>query len=162
MGATVRFHLGAGDKYWPGYINVDLYGDQDVIYDCRRMHAFETDYADEIHAIHYVEHVSRLSLENMLCEWHRVLKPGGRVAIEVPCLDKIAKMIVAGEKNLRLTLLGLFGDPRDQKPDMMHQWCYSGAELCEALSQCGFKDMKVMEPHYHIPMRDMRVEAVKP
>jgi len=73
MGKPLRLHLGAGDKYWPGYVNVDAHGDQDVTYDCRRLFAFESDSVDEIHAIHFVEHVPRLQLEKMLADWHRVL-----------------------------------------------------------------------------------------
>ena len=158
----VRLHLGAGDKFWPGYVNIDSHGDQDELYDCSRLYKFETDSADEIHAIHFVEHVPRLRVENMLIDWHRVLKPGGKVCIEVPCLDKIAKMIVNKEKNIRLTLLGLFGDPRDARPDMMHQWAYTAEEMTDVLLQCGFADVQVKDPHYHIPMRDMRIEATKP
>lgn len=162
MGKPLRLHLGAGDKYWPGYVNVDAHGDQDVTYDCRRLFAFESDSVDEIHAIHFVEHVPRLQLEKMLADWHRVLKRGGKVCVEVPSLDKIAQHIVNGEKNMRLTVLGIFGDPRDMRPDMMHQWSYTAGELIEALQGCGFDDAREVEPHYHIPIRDMRIEATKP
>ena len=151
----------AGEKYWPGWTNVDAYAETDVQSDCRRL-PFETDAATEIHCIHGLEHVPRLEVENMLLDWHRVMRPGARLAIEVPCLDKMAALITAGEKNLRLTLLGIFGDPRDPKPGMMHAWAYTKAELCTILEQCGFDDVKVMEPKFHIAARDMRVEARKP
>ena len=35
-------------------------------------------------------------------------------------------------------------------------------EMTELLLQCGFKDVRVMDPHFHHVPRDMRVEAVKP
>ncbi len=123
---------------------------------------FMTDFADELWAIHLLEHLHRGDASNVLTEWFRVLKPGGLLVLELPCLDKIAKLIVAGEKNIRLTLLGLYGDPRDGKPDMMHQWCWGEAELTEALSSVGYQDIKFMEPIFHIPERDMRIEAHKP
>lgn len=157
----MRLHLGSGDKHWPGWVNVDAYGEPDVISDCRKL-PFGPDQADEIQSIHFIEHVPRLELENMLMDWHRVMKPGAKLAIEVPCLDKMAALIVAGEKNLRLTLLGIFGDPRDPKPGMMHAWAYTKAELSAALEQCGFTDIQVKEPIFHMPARDMRLEAVKP
>jgi ubiquinone/menaquinone biosynthesis C-methylase UbiE len=157
----MRLHLGCGEKHWPGFVNVDAHGDPDVISDCRKL-PFDADYADEIHSIHFVEHVPRLDLENMLVDWHRVLKPGGKLVIEVPCLDKMAQHIVNGEKNLRLTLLGIFGDPRDKKPGMLHAWAYTKAELSEAVLQCGFNKVEVMEPKFHLESRDMRLEAVKP
>ena len=157
----VRLHIGCGDKKWPGFVNVDAHGDPDVVSDCRKL-PFETDYADDIHSIHFVEHIDRMQVPNMLADWHRVLKPGGRVVIEVPCLDKIAQNIIDGAKNMRLTTLGIFGDPRDPRPAMMHRWAYTKKELADVVEQAGFKDVKVEEPAFHIAARDMRVTAVKP
>jgi predicted SAM-dependent methyltransferase len=157
----MRLNIGCGDKHWPGWVNCDAYGDPDVQTDCRRL-PFEADYADEIVAIHFVEHIPRLEVENMLFDWHRVLKPGGKLTIEVPCLDKMAKMIVDGEKNLRMTLLGIFGDPRDPKPGNMHQWSYTRYELNDILIKCGFADVTEVWPKFHVQQRDMRFEAVKP
>ena len=156
----VRLHIGSGDKHWPGFVNVDAYGDPDVLTDCRRL-PFDRDYADEIHSIHFVEHIPRLEVDQMLYDWYRVLRSGGYIAIEVPCLDKIAANVIAGEKNMRLTSLGIFGDPRDPKPGMMHHWCYTKKELVEILEQVGFKMVGVEEPHFHMAARDMRVTGVK-
>ena len=157
----MRIQCGSGDKIWPGFINCDLHAEADINTDCKRL-PFEADSADEIHAIHFVEHIPRMELENMLIDWHRVLKRGGKVVIEVPSMNKIAKLIVNGEKNIRLTMLGIFGDPRDPKPGMMHQWAYTKEELTESLMQCGFDKVDVMEPVFHHPQRDMRLEAIKP
>lgn len=157
----LRIHIGCGEHIWPGWVNCDLHAEADVSTDGRKL-PFDSDYADEIHSIHFVEHVPRLDVDEMLVEWMRVLKRGGKLAIEVPCLDKIAKNIVNGEKNIRLTVLGLFGDPRDPRPGMMHQWAYTGAELAEVLRQCGFSDVTVRDPKFHVQSRDMRIEAVKP
>lgn len=157
----IKLHVGAGDKYFPGFINCDLHGEQDINCDVAKI-PLDTDYADELHAYHVLEHISRRTSCEVLQEWFRVLKRGGKVVIEVPCLDKIAQNIVDGEKNQRLTLLGLFGDPRDPRPDMMHQWCYSKAELVEIMTGIGFKDVEVAEPVFHMPARDMRVTGVKP
>lgn len=157
----MRLHLGCGDKIWPGFLNCDLHAEADVNTDCRKL-PFETDYADEIHSVHFLEHVPRLDVDNMIIDWHRVLKRGGKLAIELPCLDKISQNIVDGEKDLRLTTLGIFGDPRDARPGMLHSWAYTKSELIEILRQCGFTDVQVMEPVFHMPRRDMRIEAVKP
>lgn len=159
--SAVRIQIGAGDKYWPGFVNVDAHGEQDIKADCSKRLPFDADYADEIHSIHFVEHIGRLEVNNMLMDWHRVLKPGGKVCIEVPCLNKIAQFIVNGEKNMRMTVLGIFGDPRDKKLGMMHQWAYTREEMTELLLQCGFKDVRVIDPHFHHVPRDMRVEATK-
>jgi len=157
----MRIHIGAGDKYWPGFLNCDAYGEQDVVTDCRKL-PFDADYADEIQAIHFVEHVPRMDVDNMIMDWHRVLKPGGKLVIEVPCLNKMAQHIINGEKNIRMTTLGIFGDPRDTKPGMMHAWAYTKEELTEIVQQAGFSDIQYMEPKFHHPPRDMRIEAMKP
>ncbi len=157
----MRLNVGSGDKYFPGWCNVDRNGDPDVYSNAFPL-PFETDAADELWAIHLLEHLHRRDASQALHEWYRVLKPGGKLALELPSLDKIAQLIVKGEKNMRLTVMGLFGDPRDEKPDMMHQWCWSQAELTEALSGVGFQQITFSEPIFHFPARDMRVEAVKP
>lgn len=156
----IRLNVGSGDKYWPNAINVDAHGDVDVMGDLKTL-PFDDAYADEIHAIHCLEHLHRKDAGTAVADWARVLKPGGRLAIEVPCVDKIAKLIVEGEKNIHLTVMGLYGDPRDPKPDMMHKWGYTKGELADLLREAGFKDVVVKEPIYHIQARDMRVEGVK-
>lgn len=161
MPKRVRLHIGCGTHIWPGWTNCDLHAEADVNTDGRTL-PFDADYADEIHAIHFIEHVPRLDLDNMLTEWRRVLKPGGKLVLELPCLNKMAQSVVDGEKNIRLTLLGMYGDPRDPRPGMMHQWGYTKEEITEVLRQCDFKDVTAMEPLFHVPARDMRVEAVKP
>jgi ubiquinone/menaquinone biosynthesis C-methylase UbiE len=151
----------AGDKCWPGWVNVDANGDQDIVSDCRKL-PFEADYADEIQCIHGVEHVPRIQVDNMLADWHRVMKRGAKLVLELPCLDKMAAHIVAGEKNIRLTTLGMYGDPRDKAPGMMHAWGYTREEISSILEQGGFARIEVKEPAFHIAERDMRVEAFKP
>jgi SAM-dependent methyltransferase len=157
----MRLNVGCGDKLIPGFTNVDRNGSADVKSDAWPL-PFDTDSVAELWAIHLFEHIHRSKASECLTEWFRVLKPGGKLVLELPCLDKIAHLLVAGETNIRLTLLGLFGDPRDPKPDMMHQWCWGQKELTEALTSVGYEQITFMEPVFHIAKRDMRVEARKP
>ena len=161
----MRLHLGCGDKRWPGFVNIDrnddpIMGEPDLKTDIRKMD-LPDNHAEEIHAIHLFEHLPRMEADRVLNEWRRVLKPDGKLVIEIPCLDKIAQNIVNGEKNMRLTVLGLFGDPMDKKPDMLHQWCYSKHEIQTMLEGVGFRSVDIAEPKFHMAQRDMRVEAIK-
>ncbi len=159
----VRIQVGSGLTTFPGksWINCDRHGDPDVKCDAFPL-PFDTDFADEIWAIHLLEHLHRAEAGQALYEWFRVLKPGGKLVIEVPCLDKIAQLIVDGEKNIRLTTMGLFGDPRDPKPDMLHKWCWSKMELTDTLVGVNFCNIQVNEPIFHMAQRDMQITARKP
>src|SRR5687767_12241110 len=83
-GATVKkLNLGCGDKILPGYINVDVVESRggfkpDVICDLHRLTPFEDTSVDEILSVHVVEHFWRWEVLDVLREWVRVLKPGGK------------------------------------------------------------------------------------
>ena len=163
--SPVRLNLGCGAKVWPGFINVDLASNfyqstPDVVSDLRKL-PFPDDYADEAHAIHVVEHFYLWDVEPMLREWKRVLKPGGLLAIEVPCLDKVLVQFQKPNPPLRKTWLALYGEIDSRDPNMVHKWCYSASQLENALKHVGFKDVVVKEPLFHQADRDMRVEGTK-
>jgi len=158
----MRLHLGCGDKYWPGWTNVDKFvANADVISDCTKLDQFEESQVEEIQALHLLEHFHRVVAENAIRNWYRVLKPGGKLVLELPCLDKIAKMIIEKEPNMRLTLFGIFGNPKEEKPGMEHKWAWTQEELEVTLKSAGFVDIQFVEPKFHIAKRDMRVEAFK-
>ncbi len=82
----IRLNIGAGDTVIEGFTAID-----------RKLgtEAFPLDYLDdsveEIRASHILEHFSFGDASKALEEWHRVLKPGGRLRVAVPDFDKIDK-----------------------------------------------------------------------
>jgi ubiquinone/menaquinone biosynthesis C-methylase UbiE len=159
MGASnMRVHLGAGDKYWPGWVNVDIEGDQDIISDIMKL-PFEENSVDEIQAIHVFEHLHRMDAPRALQEWKRVLKEDGKLVLEMPCLDKILENFNKGEKNIRMTILGIFGDPRYESEYMVHKWCWSKEELTSEMQRNGFIP-QITEPNFHFKQRDFRCVAI--
>lgn len=74
-----------------GYVNVDR---------CEGREVYPLDYADgsvdEIRASHVLEHFSHREIANVLRDWVRALKPGGRLAIAVPDFSVIAQQYLAG------------------------------------------------------------------
>ena len=169
-GSPILINLGAGDRHLNGFINVDMADNwckksPDVAADISKTLPFPDEYADEIHAYHVVEHFYRYHIDDILIDWIRVLKPGGKMVLEMPCLDKIILLFnhyVERKKapDTRMTLWGLYGDPTYHNSAMCHRWCYSGAELRWMLEQKGLT-VEFGKPQTHQPMRDMRVEGIK-
>lgn len=124
------------------------------------------DHADRICAVHVLEHFYAWEVRNILQEWLRVLKPGGRLILELPCMDKvfayIAKCFNEGlPMSPTYSWFPLWGDPRYGKVEMTHKWGYTVQMVKEELVKAGFREPKYATPHYHFPDRDMRVEALK-
>lgn len=153
MGGSMRLHLGAGHYHWPGFVNLDSETD---------LKALPYSEVDEIHAIHLFEHLPVFEVNDYLKEWWRALKTGGKLVLELPCLDKMAQSIVDGEQNQRLTLLGIFGDPRDwkERPLMRHEWAWTIRDITSVLEGVGFS-VEIESPIFHIEKRDMRVVGRK-
>lgn len=163
MARLIRLHLGAGHYHWPGFVNLDKETD---------LRNLPYEDVDEIHCIHLFEHLPRWEIQKYLREWHSTLKEGGLLVMEMPSLDKIAQLILDGETNVRLTVFGIFGDPRDWQEDyptsparkknplMRHEWAWTNVELEEVLTKAGF-EVEFAQPVFHIKIRDLRVIARK-
>lgn len=162
----MRLNLGCGKKILPGYTNVDFPDNAykvkpDVEADIRVL-PFDDDSADEIMAIHVFEHFYLKEVDMILTEWKRVLKKGGRLVLEMPCLEKVFQMIRQGISDPQLIMFPLFGDPATHKSEAdLHKWCWSGEALGKLLESHGFKDLEWVKPKFHVAQRDMRIEAVK-
>src|SRR5262245_54294968 len=111
----IALHLGCGKKIVPGFINIDMPGNYmgikpDMELDISKPLPFEDEYADEVHSYHVIEHFYRWDLVTILKDWHRVLKPGGVMVTECPCLDKVRRLLVSSKStDMQLAMLGLYG-----------------------------------------------------
>jgi predicted SAM-dependent methyltransferase len=166
----VHLNIGCGAKLWNGFVNIDFPGNwsgrkPDIECDVRELN-LPDDYADSAYAIHVFEHFYRWEAEIVLKEWKRVIKPGGQLILELPCLDKVIGVFIrAIEGNTPITdqatMWRLYGDPYYKDPHMVHRWCYPVAELIGLMEEAGFKDVHYAEPKYHVPACDMRVVGTK-
>ena len=89
---VVKLNLGCGGKILQGYINVDVASERsgnkpDIVCDMRKLNKFPDNYADEILAVHVVEHFWRWGVVKILTEWVRVLKPGRKMILGRPNLN---------------------------------------------------------------------------
>jgi ubiquinone/menaquinone biosynthesis C-methylase UbiE len=171
----MKLNLGCGDKILEGFVNVDVVesraGKQpDVICDLHQLTPFEDDSADEIMAIHVVEHFWRWEVVDILKEWTRVLKPGGRMILECPNLVSACQAVLADPENAvgpgpegQRSMWVLYGDPRWQDPLMVHRWAYTPRSLAMIMHQAGLRELKQEPAQYKLrEPRDMRITGVKP
>lgn len=166
----MKLNIGAGGRRLEGYTGVDAVERPaaDIIARADKI-PLPDNCADEIMAIHLVEHVHYWEVPALLTEWHRLLKPGGLLVLEMPDLVKCCRNIVegftyAGKHPDQSGLWGLFGDPRQEDPFMGHKWAHTFKTIKPTVEAAGF--IKIVErPTQWHPVgrerRDFRLEAVK-
>lgn len=170
----VRLNLGCGDKILPGYVNVDVVEARagkrpDVLCDLHDLSVFPDNHADEIMAIHVVEHFWRWEVEDILREWVRVLKPEGRMILECPNLASACEEFLKdpdvysreGKEGQR-TMWVFYGDPSWKDPYMIHRWGYTPKSLSRLMESVGLSQVRQEPAQFKLrEPRDMRLTGIK-
>lgn len=147
----MKLHLGCGQRYFEGYVNID--------YPLTEHSVQQTSVADELHNLfdlrykketidevrlhHVFEHFSRAQACAMLAAWNSWLKPGGIVHIEVPDFDRTARAVLSPFSSQRAKSVGLrhiFGS--QEAHWALHFEGYTPRRLRRFLSFYGFKAIK--------------------
>ncbi|MDF9391552.1 MULTISPECIES: methyltransferase domain-containing protein [Methylococcus] len=170
----LRLNLGCGDKILPGHLNIDVALARagkvpDIICDLHAL-PFDGDMADEILSVHVIEHFWRWEVQDVLREWVRVLKPGGRMILECPNLLAACQEILrnpnaaTGEgRECQRSMWVLYGDPTWRDPLMVHRWAYTPESLAEIMRQAGLINVRQEPAQFKLrEPRDMRVVGIKP
>ena len=179
-----RLHLGSGDKYLPGCLNVDANGLRkvDLWLDLRNGLPFADDAVGAIYTFHTLEHFYPDEVHALLGECRRVLEPGGVIRIAVPNLRTSVEMYV----RRRLDWFSAWPRPSETLGgrlsnylfcDGQHRTAFDFDYLAEMLAAAGFvtvverqacqseawteETLRRCEGDESDPPRSLYVEAVK-
>jgi hypothetical protein len=140
-----RVHLGCGDRYLRGYLNVDLAPAQgtaagtsrpDLESDVTKV-SCPADTLAEIRLHHLFEHFERAQALALLLRWYGWLRPGGLIQIETPdfegCIDGFSERSISDQS---LILRHIFGS--QEAPWALHRDGWSASRFRYVLGELGF------------------------
>lgn len=162
----IRLNLGSGGDYIPGFINVDLYAKiADARYDISKL-PYDRNSVDEIRAYHVIEHFHYLESYEVLQEWHRALKEGGKIKLETPDFLSTCKEFIEGNEDKRWILYGHLWSTPWVNPGLQHKFLFTEYELFKVMTKVGFKNIRRTEPDSGYVKNDnkhifLNVEATK-
>jgi SAM-dependent methyltransferase len=129
----MRLNLCCGDDVRDGYINIDVRKTRPnvLVLDLERelLRPFPDSSAEEVIARDCIEHISWRRVEDLLRDIHRVLACGGRLYVQVPDLEAIARKIIL---NPDFCYGGLCGWRA------ISYWVYGGQDYPENTHKAGF------------------------
>jgi SAM-dependent methyltransferase len=166
----MKLNIGAGGRRIAGYTGVDMVErpGADIVAPANAI-PLADGVASEVLAVHLIEHLLPWEVADTLKEWRRLLRPGGRLVLEMPdlikcCQNIISGAFVAGKHPDQLGMWGAFGDPRQKDALMLHRWGYTFKSLQPIVSAAGFGAIVERPTQWHPAgreLRDFRLEAVK-
>lgn len=94
-----RLEIGSSAARIPGFESLNIIPSRHVDYvlDCTRRLPFRSGTFSIIYASHVIEHLPWYSAAEVLREWSRILKRGGKLEVWVPDALKVCETVVAAE-----------------------------------------------------------------
>lgn len=138
---AIRLLLGGRTTRISGFTNIDLFDgpDVDIRTDASDLSMFKDGDVQEIYASHILEHFSHLKTVDVLKEWRRVLKRGGKAYIAVPDFDAMIKTYLKHGLTDWVRNM-LYGD--QIYPLAFHYAPFTFASLAKAIHTAGFSDVR--------------------
>lgn len=169
----IQLLLGCGNRKRKGWVNIDIDEkvNPDIVADVKELNMFEDEAVDEMECCHLFEHLTYLDAVNALREWHRVLRRGGKLFLELPNLERCIEILYnkEGQEAENLAMVGLYGynlDIEKYGTPMVHKYGWTPKTLSDELKKLGFGEIREVPitQKYRAATkhnRDMRLECVK-
>jgi predicted SAM-dependent methyltransferase len=94
--AERKLQLGTGANVYPGWLNTDVHDFRrrgEVVYlDAREPFPLPDASFDIVFSEHMIEHLTYAEGHHCLRECHRLLRPGGRIRVATPSLDRLVQL----------------------------------------------------------------------
>lgn len=144
----LRIEIGSGEYPTPGYVHVDAnrWGRQVEHVSAASALSFADASAEELLAVHILEHVHASSVLTTLREWRRVLRPGGFAQIHVPDAAMVFAAYLdsppASKWTVMIPIFGMTSHARQGRPGAVdlerHHVIYDFPLLERVLLDAGF------------------------
>lgn len=128
---VIKLNLGCGSEKCNGYINIDIRLDvnPDMAMNLEVIpYPFNDNYVDEILANDIIEHFPYRDVENVVREWHRILKKGGKLIIKTPDLENLVNRMK--DDSFLIVTASILGDANKTWLTMPH-WIYGGQDYSQ-------------------------------
>lgn len=166
---NIRLNLGAGGVDYSGHLSVDLYDKRAHIHMDITKLDFDDNTVEEILASHVFEHLNPYHSIDILKNWLRVLKPGGKLVMEMPNIEELCKRFVTASTGERYGILnaiyGSVNTTNEGGPDNItspHLFGWWPQSTIDHLSNAGLVNIQIMNEQIPHPESNFRVEAYKP
>lgn len=160
--AVRKLQIGAHVCALPGWLNTDLYPQSvtDVSLDATKTFPLPDESFDYVFSEHQLEHISYSEGVEMLGECRRILRPGGKIRLAVPSLDRLVELVKPTRTDLQeryIRYSSQFFWPSVQNPGPCfafnsafmywgHKFIYDKATLRYTLEATGFMQVQFFAP----------------
>jgi len=157
-----KLQIGAHVFLLPGWLNSDLYPQSinSISLDATKTFPIPTATFDYVFSEHQIEHIPYEKAVAMLGECRRILRPGGKIRLALPSLDRMIELFQLDRTNLQDRYINYMTNRswptvRDPIPcfainsafmDWGHRFLYDQATLRRTLEMAGFAHIQFFTP----------------